>query len=148
MKSNGVLFQIKSLEKMILRKCELGEGKKCEFNPPTPTQMQIMEYLLKNQNKEVYQKDLESVLGLRRATVSGVLQTMEKNNLIRRITYNNDARVKRVIIHERTQEFFKEHKKVFLNIERVVTKDISDEELSMFLSIINKMKNNIEGYNK
>ena len=33
---------------------------------PTPTQIQIIEYLVKNHDKEVFQKDLEDVLNLRR----------------------------------------------------------------------------------
>ena len=38
----------------------------------------IIEYILDTDNKEVNQNELENVLKLRRATVSGVLQTMEK----------------------------------------------------------------------
>ena len=71
-----ILYQIKSLNKSVVR--TLLSNIECSINfdkIPTPTQMQILEYIIKN-DKEVYQKDLETILNLRRATISGVLQTM------------------------------------------------------------------------
>lgn len=94
MKENSILSQIKSLEKLIVRNIT-GIGFQNIEAIPTPTQMQIIKYILENNDKEVYQRDLEKVLNLRRTTVSGVLQTMEKNNLIKRVTDTNDTRTKR-----------------------------------------------------
>lgn len=111
MSDNKILYQIKTLEKMILRTFwndkELEDEIliKKEFKP-TPTQMQIIEYILEHINEVVYQKDLEEVLNLRRATVSGVLQTMEKNELIERTTNTEDTRVKKIILHEKAKEYF------------------------------------------
>ena len=65
---------------------------------PTPTQMQIIEYILNHTSEDIYQRDLEDILNLRRATVSGVLHTMEKNNLIRRVTDNEDTRSKKILV--------------------------------------------------
>ena len=84
-----VLYQIKNLDRIVFRCIFNGndiEDNRCIRNMkiPTQTQMQIISYIIKHQNEEVYQKDLEEVLNLRRATVSGVLHTMEKNNLIKK----------------------------------------------------------------
>ena len=96
MKKDKILYKIKSLEKLIVR-YSFNEHFNMNISCPTPTQMQIMEYVLNNQDTNIYQKDLENVLGLRRATVSGVLQTMEKNGLIARVITEEDARVKKII---------------------------------------------------
>lgn len=72
----------------------------------TPTQMQIIEYILEHDGSCVYQKDLENVLKLRRATVSGVLQTMEKNDFIERVIDKNDTRVKKIILNKKTSKIF------------------------------------------
>ena len=98
MKEERMLYQIKSLEKLIFRAL-IKEKDDIEELSPTPTQMQILEYILEHKNGEIFQKDLEDILNLRRATVSGVLQTMERNNLIKRVSYLNDARIKKIILN-------------------------------------------------
>ena len=77
-----------------------------KLSKPTPTQMQIMDYFLDNNKKEIFQKDLEDILHLRRATVSGVLQTMEKNKLIQRVTDEEDTRIKKIILNKKAKKIF------------------------------------------
>lgn len=146
MKENRLLFKVKTLEKMIVRNfidhgdLEL-EEKEIIL---TPTQMQIMDYIITNNNQAVYQKDLEDILNLRRATVSGVLQTMEKNNLIERVTSNDDARVKKIILNSKAQTLFIEREKEMCQIEDIITREIPKEELRIFSSVLDKMQANIE----
>ena len=88
MKSYRVLYDIKSLEALLVRTFigDMIVQNEESKNFPTPTQMQIIEYIMNVDSEDLYQRDLENVLNLRRATVSGVLQTMEKNSLIERIS--------------------------------------------------------------
>lgn len=147
MKEVKLLYQIKSLEKLIFRyfSCDVDINNA----PPTPTQMQIIEYILKNNEKDIYQKDLEEILNLRRATVSGVLQTMEKNKLLERVTNSTDARVKKIILNEDAKKIFLKNKKNIEQLEKIVTNNIKEEELDIFLKVINIMKENIiNNYNK
>lgn len=149
MKNNKVLFQIKTLEKMIVRtlfndKCIPEEKPK---SIPTPTQMQIIEYILEHRNEDIYQKDLEEVLKLRRATVSGVLQTMEKNNLIVRIINSDDSRTKKIILNENAKKIFLENEKKLENLERIIISDIAKADLDIFSNVIEKMKKNISKIN-
>ena len=151
MEEHTVLLEIKSLDKMIVRKIivDSGEGKVFSCSTPTPTQMEIIDYILKHEKDKVYQKDLEKVLNLRRATVSGVLQTMEKNNLIQRKVDDNDTRTKQILLNEVTKELFVAHKKKMEEVRKIVTKDISKEELKQFMKTISKMKENLrESLNK
>lgn len=149
MKNNSVLLEIKSLEKMIFRtftKCDKNRNKNLSFLP-TPTQMQILEYMFKHQDQEIYQKDLEKVLNLRRATVSGVLKTMEKNNLIERIIDSNDTRTKKIILNPKTNDLFMEKKKEMEKLEEVIVEGIDEEEIDAFLNVLNKIKLNVKKYN-
>lgn len=145
MDENNILFQIKSLEQLILRDffrkimCENHEIKKI----PSPTQMRIIDYLTQNQNKKVYQKDLENIFNLRRATISEVLITMEKNNMIERVISKDDTRTKEIKLSEYSKKFFETSKKRILELEHVITKDIDNEDLKTFVNVINKMKENI-----
>ena len=142
MKEYKVLYQIKSLEKLVLRKiiCEIDD----KF--PTPTQMQIIEYIVENKD-DTYQKDLEKVLNLRRATVSGVLHTMEKNSLIKRVSDSKDARVKKIVLNEETNNLFLRNKLRMQELEKNIIKNIDKNDLDIFIKVIEKMKDNLGGKN-
>jgi DNA-binding MarR family transcriptional regulator len=144
MDDNKILNEIKLLDKMIFRELVSNNGIKNKENQlPTPTQIQIIEYILDNKNKDIYQKDLEKVLNLRRATVSGVLHTMEKNGLIKRITDESDTRTKKIILNDKIPKRFNDCSKKIKKIENKIIKDISDKDLKVFLKVISKMKENI-----
>ena len=143
----NILYQIKTLDKMILRVFMQERLDIKDFKlkiTPSRTQFTILSYLIEHCNEDIYQKDLEDILNLRRATVSGVLQTMEKNTLITRVTDSNDTRTKKIILSERAKEIFKKNKKKFEEIEKIISKDISEEELDTFFCVINKMKKNLK----
>lgn len=141
-KNNSILFQIKSLEKLVARYF-LKQGKLNDLPKLTPTQIQIMDYFLENHKEEVFQRDLEKILELRRATVSGVLQTMEKNELIKRLVDINDTRSKKIILNKKAKETFEDMEENIRELEFLVTRDISKEELNAFSSVITKMKDNL-----
>lgn len=152
MKNDRVLFKIKGLEKLLIRsfsKDIVCEGNIDDFFPhPTPTQMQIIEYILDNCDKDIYQRDLEKVLNLRRATVSGVLQTMEKNGLLERVINTEDARVKKIILNEKARLIFIKSKSKLEEIEDIITRDIPKEELQIFSKVLDNMKDNLKALNK
>lgn len=116
------------------------------INPPTPTQIKIMDYIITHPNTEIYQKDLEAVLRLRRATVSGVLKTMEKHGLIKREVSSFDFRVKKIILNSNVNNKFMEIKEKLKELDEIVKKDISSEDLKQFNHILKKMQNNIINY--
>ena len=141
---NKVLYKIKSLDKLILRYIINDKECKCPKDLsliPTPTQMQIIEYVLKHE--DTYQKDLEDALNLRRATVSGVLQTMEKNGLLERKAHNEDARTKRIVLNEKARNIFTKAQKKFEILEQTIVKDISLDDLEKFSQVIDKMRENL-----
>ena len=66
------------------------------------SQLRILAYLAKNEGRgDVYQKDLEEAFGIRRSSVSGILQNMEKAGYLSREGSLHDARVKRVVLTEK-----------------------------------------------
>ena len=144
----NLLYQIKNLETKIIRLFLTEKENLCTKMTPTPTQFQIMEYML-NQGKDVvYQKELENVLGLRRATISGVLKTMEKNHFIKRMTDEDDTQVKRVVLESNAKKVLLKQKEKMKNIEKLLTKNISIKEQNEFIRILKKMQKNIERSNE
>ncbi len=62
------------------------------------SQMVLIHYLLSHQDKDVYQKDIEKDLNRSKATVSGILDTLEKKGIIERKLSENDRRKKHIVL--------------------------------------------------
>ncbi len=143
MEDKNIFNSIKELEKGIVRKIMSETSHDEMYSKPSIAQMQIIKYILKHDGKTIYQRDLEEVFNLRRATISGILKTMEKNNVIIRVCDPNDARGKIVILSDDAKKFFKEKETLFKKLETILKKDISKEELETFYKVILKMRDNI-----
>jgi len=143
MKDYKILYQIKDLEKNILRNINICTKLDKKELPTSLTQIQIIKYIIDNYNQDIYQKDLEDKLNLRRATISGVLKTMEKNKLIERISNKQDQRSKKIILNKKISKKITEHFEKVNEIENIIIKNISKEELEIFSNVLNKMKYNI-----
>lgn len=147
LKKFKIFYQIKSLEKILFKKItnidEIKE-KNMELKiTPLGTQMEILAYLFEHADEKICQKDLEEILDLKRATISGVLQTMEKNKIIERAIDDEDTRTKKIILNKDAKETYLKNYKMIEEMEEKVIKDISQEELETFLDVIEKMKKNI-----
>lgn len=140
-----ILYNINLLHRLVVR--ELVHNHEKFINPQFgPSQMIIIDYLMQHKNEEVYQKDLEMILSLRRATVSGILQTMEKNGLIERNICNNDVRCKTITLKNSARETFEHKMEKFLNVENILKNGLNEEEISEFCHIISIMQDNISEY--
>lgn len=143
----SIYFQLKDLEISIIRL--LFNTTKNKTKPPTITQARILDYILDHREDNIYQKDLEKVLNLRRATVSEVLKTMEKKGLIIRETNPNDARSKKIILLEPDDKKHYLIKSNIKKLEEVLCENISKEELESFSLTLEKMQTNLnKKYNK
>ena len=149
MEEERIIFQLKNLEKRIFRYFlqdqELTEKVK-GMPTPTPTQLQIIGYLIKHRDEEVYQKELEKLFNLKRATVSGVLQTMEKNGLINRVVDHKDTRTKKILLNEKTRELFFIGKQRLDELEKVLFEGFSKEDLCVLQEALKQMQKNMEKF--
>lgn len=146
MKKIEIFYQIKMLEKTILQYVLKVNGVINVDMPkiiPTSTQMEILDYIFEHSEEEIYQKDLENVLALKRATISGVLQTMEKNKLIERVVDEDDTRTKKIILNQSAKEIYLKNHKVMETLEQKALNNISKDDLDVFLRVIETMRKNI-----
>lgn len=141
--NDEILYEIKEIDMLILRKV-LNMSKNNNYSTFSPVQGRIVKYLLDNKDKKVFQRDLEKILGVRRSTISGILQTMEKNNIIKRLAVEEDARIKEIVI---TDDAKKENKRIqekFIEIENIISKNISKSDLEIFLKVARQIKKNLK----
>lgn len=93
--------------------------------------------------KDVYAKDIEDAFDMRRATVTGILQLMEKNGIIVREENNVDGRLKRIRLTQKAINLRLKMKKNIQKVESNLLSDLSKEEIETFLKIMGKMSHNL-----
>jgi len=135
--------EIKTLNNLLRRFVE-GSMQEKGLDEPSMQHHTIMYYLFRNQDKEIFQKDIEKELSIRRSTVSHLLVLMEKKGLIIREDVKFDARLKKLSLTPKSIELCMEGERLYEVMEVQLTKGLTDEEISAFLSAISKMKNNIQ----
>jgi DNA-binding MarR family transcriptional regulator len=116
-----------------------------EKNPHvSPIQIKILKYLLSNPNQHIYQHDIEKYFEIRRSTVSGVLKTMGKNNMIKRVSSNkNDARLKEIKVTSAAKKRHEEMETYLNQLEQKISNNLTIEEKESFLNISHKIQKNL-----
>lgn len=102
-----------------------------------------LHFLLANSDIEIFQKDVEEEFGIRPSTASVLLKKMESDGLITRIATGYDARLKRIVITGKGLEYKQQVMMQLDGLEENLIKDISSEELDVFLRVIAKMSRNM-----
>ena len=69
---------------------------------------------------------------------------MEKHDIITRNDSKIDARSKKIELSSSSKQFYKQSKKVFKEVNDILIKNISEDELETFINVIHKMKSNIK----
>lgn len=103
----------------------------------------IIAYLNDHKDVDVFQRDLEQEFSVRRSTMSKVLTVLEQKDLIKRVDVSYDRRLKKIELTDKAMlHTYKiiEHR---AKLESMLTKDISEEELSNFKATLEKLKKNL-----
>ena len=136
-------YEIKTLENLITRKI-LMTAKDAGYPALTTVQIRIMRYLFLNKDKEIYQKDIEKNFVVRRSTASGIIDTMEKNGMLKRVNTDLDLRSKRIVITEQYAGKMELLEGLINKFQDELLDGVTDSELNTFFSVIDKMKENLE----
>lgn len=142
MEKDRTIYEIITLDHRIKR-IVINEGKVSTKNPPSQVQMRIIHYIMQNKDTDIYQRNLEKVLNLRRSTISGILKTMEKHNIIIRTDSKIDARSKKIELSSFSLKFYDESKKLFERVNNILINNIDDNDLEIFFKVVEKMKQNL-----
>ena len=111
----------------------------------TGMQFAIVSYLAKESaERDVFQKDLEQKFDIRKSTVTGILNTMERDGLLLRETVPYDARLRKMILTDKALQAKKNTEQVIDSVEGQLSKGLTEEEITTFLSILEKISKNAE----
>ena len=110
----------------------------------TMMQNWMIGYLYRNQEKEIFQKDVEAEFSIARSTATGILQLMEKKGYLYRESVERDARLKKLVLTEKGITTHEQHIQHVHDMEALMREGISEEEIQMFFRLIRKMRENLE----
>lgn len=107
----------------------------------TAGQAKIIGFIYFNsmEGKDVYQKDIEEEFDIRRSSVTSVLNLMEKNDLIKRVSVMEDGRLKKIVLTERAKELHNSVHSEIEQIENIFTKELSIEEITIFGKMLERL---------
>ena len=112
-------------------------------NNLTNIHISILCYIKRNNNTNVYQKDIEDFLNIRRSTTTEILNVMEKNNLIKRVDSSLDKRKKIIVLSQKGNIYVKKFKEILEDVEKILFLKISEEEQKQLVHILYKIRKNI-----
>lgn len=104
----------------------------------------IIKYLIENNDKQIFQKDIEEKFGITKSTASSVLKLMEEKQLIERKSLPNDGRFKQLLPTQKAVDIHNSIKQTILEDENLFFNNFSNEELTSFKILLKKLKDNIK----
>lgn len=109
----------------------------------TGTHGYILGYLALHADAPVYQKDIEQHFGIRRSSASNVLTLMEKNGLIKRMSVDEDARLKRIVMTPKGVALHSDTVKAFQRISQKALEGVAPADLDVFYNVLNTIQRNL-----
>lgn len=136
-------LHINKLSRIISRKVDAAVLNAIDDNI-TVSQAYVIDFITDNTDRDIFQKDLELEFGLKRSSVSLMLNNMEKNDLIKRLPVPGDARLKKIVLTEKASEISKKISVAIDSVESRVSESLSEDEVHLFLNMLNKIRTDIE----
>ena len=128
---------------LIARRIARGGNNKYAMNI-SPIQVRIVKYLVKQNNRAILQKDMEYIFNIRRSTVSGVIKTMEKNNIIIRENVKDDNKSKEIKLTNEVYLRANELVRKLIELDLELLKDVNKEDLEVFMRVLKNIQDNLK----
>jgi DNA-binding MarR family transcriptional regulator len=97
-----------------------------------------------NSKVSLCQKDLEMSISCNKSTMSAIISTMEKNNLVTRKTCEQDSRINYLVLTDKGMDmalFLKKDRKI---TEAIMLDGITEDDYLLFIQIVDKIRKNLE----
>tara|TARA_B100000508_G_C11436268_1_gene266196 strand:+ start:624 stop:1076 length:453 start_codon:yes stop_codon:yes gene_type:complete len=94
-------------------------------------------------NDGISQKDIAEYCGKDKTSITKIIDTLEKKNLVVRVTDQLDHRVKRVVLSQKGRELFLSALPVMAQTRDELRSGISDKEIEALKTILNKIYKNL-----
>ncbi len=137
-------FLIKTLDNLFFRNMFAYETRQRGVDEVTVMHGWILGFLFENDNKDIFQKDIEVEFSIAKSTVTSIVKLMEKKGYIFRESVEKDGRLKKLALTERGRRIHERHMGDMDILEERCRRNITPEELKVFLTVAEKLKQNLE----
>lgn len=96
------------------------------------------------QDENIYQRDIERILEVRRPTVTQLLNRMEAKGLIERCAVEHDRRLKKIVLTKSAEEHYDSIYPQIVKIEERLTECLTEQEIEQFMTISMKIRDHLE----
>ena len=138
----GVIAELKAITNLIKRRMHGAADP--EAIGLTRVQGLLLGYLAHNRHRDIYQRDVEVELGIRRSTATRLLQALEKKGLLVRENDQQDGRLKRLVLTPKALGLSCGVEEELNEVERQLLKGISPQEQREFMRILGRIRGNAE----
>ncbi len=114
------------------------------LNEVTGSNGYILRFLKYQKNELITQKTIEQTMGITRSTASTVLSRMEKKEWVKREALATDSRSKAVMITSKGLALCDQLEEELALFEKSLTKGFTDKEITEFLRLLCKIKENLK----
>lgn len=142
MPAEHIGFKIRTLSNLI--KLRINQMISEEENTLTAHQIWVLDYIASHPDQEIIQRDIEAHFSIRRSTASHMLQLMEKNGYLIRLSAPDDARMKNLVLTAKGIESQKRMKERLCRFEALLSSGFSPEELQYLEILLKRLGDNIK----
>lgn len=135
-------YEIKALSNLLRRKI-WGASAKPTCESLTEIEGMVLGYLCHNQDREVFQKDIETAFCVRSSTASRLLKQLEDSGFIERHPGSTDARLKQVVATPKATALYQQIEQRVFDVESILAKGVPPDEIDRFMKTLQKLKQNL-----
>ena len=103
----------------------------------------IIVYLARHDNEEIFPQDIEQRFGVTRSTSCRVLGLMEQKGLIARESVKRDARLKKIVLTDKSRHIAEVLHDNAKNMERILLEGLDDDQIRQFMHMLDVMQTNL-----
>lgn len=133
--------EMREVQQLLHRKYELKKEQQSE--KLTQVQVHVLMYIHRHEG-QVFQKDIEQHLKVRRSTASQILNVLERESYVERMRLESDARMKEIVVTDKTLALIDSMERHMKETESMLRVNISDNDMETFFKVIDQIKENLK----
>lgn len=110
----------------------------------TSIQSRILAFVFhESEKRDIFQRDIEEAFDIRRSSVTSVLQLMEKNGYIKRVSVSEDARLKKIVLTDKGIDTERNIHDYIIKFEQSLQDELTSEELDILVKLLDRLSEKI-----
>ena len=130
---------ISNLLRSIMNKSRESMEQRVKDMDISPQQGRMISYIVQNEDKGLIQKDLAEVFQRRGASITSLLQGLEKKGYIERRIPENNERQKNIFVLPKGKALVEETNEAFYAAEKELVHALNEEEVQQLTELLRKI---------